>query len=55
MGKGKDHKFEIIMHYNSNNSGSAILDQLVRALTCIWVHQSAGLWNYSSVWLLLFV
>jgi len=29
MGEGKDHKFGIIVHYNSTNSGFDILDQLM--------------------------
>jgi len=35
MGEGKDHKFEIIMNYNSTNSTFYILDQFVRAPTCM--------------------
>jgi hypothetical protein len=34
MGEEKDHKPEIIMHYNVTKSGSDILDKLVREHTC---------------------
>jgi len=42
MGEEKDHKPEIIMHYNATKSGVDILDKLVQD------QQGAGLWNYSS-------
>jgi hypothetical protein len=35
MGEGKDHKFEVIMHYNSTNSAFDFLDQFVRSPTCM--------------------
>ena len=35
MGEEKDHKPEIIMHYNATKSGVDILDKLVREHTCM--------------------
>ena len=34
MGEEKDHKPEIIMHYNATKNGADILDKLVRKCTC---------------------
>jgi len=34
MGEGKDHKPEIIMHYNATKSEVNILDKLVSEYTC---------------------
>jgi len=34
MGEDRDHKPEIIMHYNATKSGVNILDKLVREYTC---------------------
>jgi hypothetical protein len=34
MGEEKDHKPEIIMHYNATKSGFDFLDKLVREHTC---------------------
>jgi len=34
MGEEKDHKPQVIKHYNATKSGTDILDKLVREYTC---------------------
>jgi len=35
MGEEKDHKTEILMHYNATKRGDDILDKFVREHTCM--------------------
>ena len=52
MGEEKDHKPDIIMHYNATKSGGDILDKLVREYTCM---RSTRCWPLKLFFNLIYV